>query len=371
MMTDKCALLPLGTANSRHPRSRTAGILVHLCDLLSLALSSNGADSRPGLERSCPDGVFGSRCVASLSLCDGWLRARSQQYNSTGALGPLLLVTHGDLPVLQAEAHRLCSLITETAPRNPRLPRHIQQLRESIEVLSCTLPRTLGALCARMARDLFHNLMPTGRYWRGNVSQGSNVTPSEYILSSANYLLVPVVGGASHLPQESQVAALSAALGAFLGAWMEHILQERLRFSLQGALQLRCDCESVRGLLQSPDSGLSADVSETLLALPVFQQLDNAVTCLLQQPPRKAPLRSCACPLLFCCPPLCRAAVESVSDSLQSLDSLERRAWERRQSGAEVPRQGHHPYLLHNQRQWLALRVHRGWGALRVPWDGP
>ncbi|OCT96455.1 coiled-coil domain-containing protein 142 isoform X2 [Xenopus laevis] len=375
MMTDKCVLpcLSPGTTNSWIPRSRTAGILVQLCDLLSFALSSTSAGSEvlPG----CPDRVFGSRCVATLSLCDTWLRARTQLYHSTGSLGPLLLVTHGDLPVLQAEAQRLCSLITETgtltsAPRNKVLSLQIQRLREGIEVLSGTLPHSLGSLCTRLAQDMFLNLMPTGRHWRGKFSEGNHVTPSEYIVSSANYVLVPIVGGVCDFPQEWQVSALSAALRAFLEAWMAHILQQRLKFSLQGALQLRCDFESLRGLLQSSDSGLSPDVIQTLLSLPVFQQSDNAVTCLLQQPTRKSYLHSCACPLLFCCAPLCRVAVENVSDSLQSLDRLERRAWDRRHS-ADVPRQNHDSYLLHNQRQWLSLRVHRGWGALRVPWDGP
>uniref|UniRef100_A0A803JEA1 WASP actin nucleation promoting factor n=2 Tax=Xenopus tropicalis TaxID=8364 RepID=A0A803JEA1_XENTR len=45
----------LNKPNSRHPRSRTAGILVHLCDLLSLALSSNGAGKLCPLPANMPN----------------------------------------------------------------------------------------------------------------------------------------------------------------------------------------------------------------------------------------------------------------------------------------------------------------------------
>ncbi|KAG8429497.1 hypothetical protein GDO86_020022, partial [Hymenochirus boettgeri] len=158
----------------------------------------------------------------------------------------------------------------------------------------------------------------------------NDITPSDYVISASSAVLTPIMEGIRSLPQEQQISAMSVALTAFMEAWMAHILKEQLKFSLQGALQLRCDFESIRGLLQSPVSGLSPEVVQAGLSLPVFQQSDNAIICLLQQPPRKLYLRPCACPILLCCPPVCRVAVENVSDSLQSLDSLDRRAWERR-----------------------------------------
>lgn len=57
-----------------------------------------------------------------------------------------------------------------------------------------------------------------------------------------------------------------------------------LPFSLQGALQLKQDFDLVRDLLQSLPYGLSPETKRLVLALHIFQQMDNAVACLLQQP---------------------------------------------------------------------------------------
>lgn len=54
--------------------------------------------------------------------------------------------------------------------------------------------------------------------------------------------------------------------------------------SLQGALQLRQDFELVRELVVSERYGLAPETRQALLALRVFQQMDGAILCLLQQP---------------------------------------------------------------------------------------
>lgn len=56
------------------------------------------------------------------------------------------------------------------------------------------------------------------------------------------------------------------------------------RHSLQGALQLRQDFELVRELVASERSGLAPETRRELVALSVFQQMDGAILCLLQQP---------------------------------------------------------------------------------------
>ncbi|KAM4809892.1 coiled-coil domain-containing protein 142 [Rhinophrynus dorsalis] len=377
-LTDKGVMhspedVPSGSAGTG--QSRTAGILASLCRKLSVLVhhlysAHHGSDL---LGPSIAQSVL-CRCVASLQLCHLWLRTRTQLYMSAGALGSLLLVTHGDLPILQAESDRLCCMVNEAGglnsfPPNQRLCHQIQEAMNGMEILAVSLPQSLGDTCGRLAKAMFQNLMPTGRHWKGKLTSDDGVCPSEYALITAHTVLVPVLDGIRSLPSDHQVAALSVAVSEFMETWMGHVLQERLRFSLQGALQLRSDFESVRCLLKSPSSGLSPEVLQAVLSLPVFQQSDNAVICLLQQPSRKTYLQSRACPLLCCCPMLCRATVESVSDSLQSLDSLERRSWGRARS-ADPPRQNRDSYLPHSQRQWLSLRVHRSWGGLRVPWEG-
>lgn len=55
-------------------------------------------------------------------------------------------------------------------------------------------------------------------------------------------------------------------------------------FSLQGALQLRQDFGVVPELLEEERWGLSLELRQTLLRLSIFQQLEGALLCLLQQP---------------------------------------------------------------------------------------
>lgn len=71
-----------------------------------------------------------------------------------------------------------------------------------------------------------------------------------------------------------------------------------LAFSLQGALQLRQDFGVVRELLEEERWGLSPELRQTLLMLSVFQRLDGALLCLLQQPLPKTQVHrrpSCCC----------------------------------------------------------------------------
>lgn len=150
-------------------------------------------------------------------------------------------------------------------------------------------------------------------------------------------VLEPVLQGLQGLPPEAQVPALSQALTAILGAWLDHILTHGIRFrweekmvvaegecqqgkrrtlgqsslgrrawwphctwtsSLQGALQLRQDFGVVREVLEQEQWDLSRELRQTLLSLSIFQRLDGALLCLLQQPLPKNPGHrrpSCCC----------------------------------------------------------------------------
>lgn len=87
--------------------------------------------------------------------------------------------------------------------------------------------------------------------------------------------------------------------------WLNWWLHCTLAFSLQGALQLRQDFGVVQELLEEQRWGLSPELRQTLLALSIFQRLDGALLCLLQQPLPKArgPRRPLCCCELF--PSLC------------------------------------------------------------------
>ncbi|CAI9538389.1 unnamed protein product [Staurois parvus] len=300
-----------------------------------------------------------------------WLRSHAQIFMSSGSLGQLVLITHGDLPVIKAECRSLV-VGAENAdwfPFSQSSGLKMKRSRDVVEGLVVSLPHVLGSVCSRKAQGLFQHLMPAGRHWRGKLVTGPDLAASEYAQAAVSAVLVPVLDGVVSLCLEDQVAALCVAVGVFMEAWMGHILREKIKFSLQGTLQLRRDFESVRDVLRSRESMLSPDVVQAALALPVFAQADNAIVCLLQQPTRKTYLQSGSCVFFPCCPPLCRVAVDSMSDSLQSLDSLERRVWDGDISRG-VPRHSHDSYLPHNQRQWLSLRVHKTWNGLSLPWEG-
>ncbi|XP_063781813.1 coiled-coil domain-containing protein 142 [Pseudophryne corroboree] len=371
-LTDKCAA-PVSADGEQDPQthSRTCGFLVTVCRQLS-GLLHRMSSCHPGsiLYADSTQYAVLSRCVVSLQLCDLWIRSRTQTYTSSGSLSPLVLVTYGDLRVITEESRCLAGAGGNVAwrPLSHRLYVKMRSVQEALEGLIVSVTHLLGAVCTRRARDIFQQVMPAGRHWRGKLVDGPELSPSEYALVAISAVVAPVLDGVLALSLDEQVSAVSAALSALMEAWMGHILRERLKFSLQGALQLRCDFESVRELLRSRESVMSPEVVQAALSLPVFLQADNAIVCLLQQPSHKSYLQAGSCPV-FCCPPLCRAAVESVSDSLQSLDSLERRAWARTYS-AHLPRHSHDSYLPHNQRQWLSLRIHKSWTGLSLPWEG-
>ncbi|ELW64002.1 Coiled-coil domain-containing protein 142 [Tupaia chinensis] len=139
---------------------------------------------------------------------------------------------------------------------------------------------------------------------------------------------------------------------------------QKLTAQIQGALQLRQDFEVVRELLEEEQWGLSEDLRQTLFMLSIFQQLDGALLCLLQQPLPK--------PQIHRRPPCCCSGnevqtMELPSSSLNSLENLEpsfrpgtspaqtaqllRTMW----GGGPSPE----AYLVGNQQAWLALRQHQ------------
>lgn len=178
-------------------------------------------------------------------------------------------------------------------------------------------------------------------------------------------VLEPVLQGLQGLPPEAQAPPLGQALTAVLGAWLDHILTHGIRFSLQGALQLKQDFGVIREVLEQEQWGLSRELRQTLLSLSIFQRLDGALLCLLQQPLPKNPVHRrtrCCC---FC------NDVQTTELPTSNLNSLESLAPPLRPGVS--PAQNMHllstlgggggpspeAYLAGNQQAWLALRLHQ------------
>ncbi|XP_064360034.1 coiled-coil domain-containing protein 142 [Dromaius novaehollandiae] len=389
-LSDKCCAEP-GRAGGA-AQSRTARQLQQLFPALAFALRC--LEPRAGAPAGGPPGPPGLRlqllgcCLATAQAAGSWLRGKAHQYLASWSLRPFLLVTQGDLQLLKAETDRLAVLVDAAFPEaedgTEPLPSALlchqerwlcQQIRAAaagIQLFSEDVLRSFSSSCKRMSAEIFDQTMPLGKHWRLGLRPELPSCPSEYAAAAAQTVLGQVLQGAQLLPRDAQAPTLARVTTAFAEAWMDHILARKIKFSLQGALQLRQDFGLLRELVQSERYGLAPESRRALLSLRVFQQMDGAILCLLQQPrgssclsrPGWQALRRC------CSTDGVRAPEpEPGPGGLHSLESLEAAA---AAGGTAAERPGGHrggvpePYLSGSQQQWLALRLHgpRRW---RVP----
>ncbi|MBZ3890270.1 Coiled-coil domain-containing protein 142 [Sciurus carolinensis] len=306
---------------------------------------------------------------AALGLCTLqttllWFLNRAQQNLAAWTPGSFLLLIQKDLPPLLHEAEALSSLASEEGLAlevEQQLGLEIQKLTTHMQLLPEESLSLFFQECHKQATQGFKLYMPRGRYWRLRLSPELPSVPSEYAGLVVRTVLEPVLQGLQGLPPQAQAPALGQALTAILGAWLDHILIHGIRFSLQGALQLRQDFGVVRELLEEEQWGLSLELRQTLFMLSIFQQLDGALLCLLQQPLPKAGVhRRPPC----CC--ICNEVqtTEWPSSTLNSLESLEpplrpeappaqtTQLLNTLRGGGPSPE----AYLVGNQQAWLALR---------------
>ncbi|XP_014648184.1 PREDICTED: coiled-coil domain-containing protein 142 isoform X2 [Ceratotherium simum simum] len=296
-----------------------------------------------------------------------WFWGRAQQHLAAWAPGSFLPLIQKDLPPLLHEAGALSRLASEESLAlevEQQLGLEIRKLTAQIQLLPQESLSLFFQECHKQATQGFELYMPRGRYWRHRLRPELPSTPSEYAWLVVRTVLEPVLQGLQGLPPQAQAPALGQVLTAILGAWLDHILTHGIRFSLQGTLQLRQDFGVVRELLEEEQWGLAPELRQTLLMLSIFQQLDGALLCLLQQPLPKTrghrwPPCCCACNEV--------QTMELPSSSLNSLESLEPPL----QPGAPPTQTaqllstlwggGPSPeaYLVGNQQAWLALRQHQ------------
>ncbi|XP_065747698.1 coiled-coil domain-containing protein 142 [Phocoena phocoena] len=296
-----------------------------------------------------------------------WFWGRTQQHLAAWAPGSFLLLIQKDLPPLLYEAEALSSLASEESLAlevEQQLGLEIQKLTAQIQLLPEESLSLFFQECHKRATQDFELHMPRGGYWRHRLCPELPSIPSEYAGLVVRRVLEPVLQGLQGLPQQAQAPALSLALTAILGAWLDHILTHGIRFSLQGALQLRQDFGVVRELLEEEQWGLSPELRQTLFTLSIFQRLDGALLCLLQQPlPKTQVHRGPPC----CCACNEVQTMELPSSSLNSLESLEpplrpgALPAQTAQLLSTLWGEGPSPeaYLVGNQQAWLALRQHR------------
>ncbi|RMC14592.1 hypothetical protein DUI87_09690 [Hirundo rustica rustica] len=329
------------------------------------------------------------QCVAVVAAAHAWLTGRAGRYLAAWALPQFLLLTQGDLQVLKAEAEQLMVQVSQTFPEPEDIPgdsppeplpspgspwelqlcRQIRDVSNSIQLFSRDVLWMFSTSCKRLSAEIFDQTMPLGRHWRLRPRAELPSSPSAYAAAAVQAVLGQVLQGAQTLPHDAQVPTLARVTTAFLEAWMDHILTRRIKFSLQGALQLRRDFEAVRELVCSESSGLAPEARQALQALCIFRHTDTAVRCLLQQPGGLGrPPRGWGS-LRRCCSDEGAHPLEPSLDPLPDLDRLEGPGpipgTPPLAPEADLPSRPESPFPG-SQQQWLSLRLHRA-RRWRVP----
>ncbi|XP_056295701.1 uncharacterized protein ccdc142 isoform X2 [Pseudoliparis swirei] len=372
-----------------------------LLSSLSYRPSSSGASGSPSLfpARLTLQRQTVSLVLATVQLSMVWVMSKAYQFLSSWRLNNFLLITQGDLKVLRESTEIMVQqtkslLMSSDSNQHSTLHNHNQLLlRKQLEALdravselqafSSLVLKTFSSDCKRMSGEIFEQTMPSAGHWRPSLRTGPASGPSQYASSAAQTVIGQVLEGVAPLSDDARIQALSITMTAFMEAWMEHILKQRIKFSVQGALQLKQDFDSIRELIQSDKYGLSSELHQRLLSLRVFQQVDSAVVCLLQQPQAKPYLPSRAWqPFKRCCPAnSSRGSLDAaVGSSITNLRSMEAEDLTRADPSfvtADVPplNPSSHgePYIVSSlalgvaQREWLDLRIQSSTRRWRLP----
>ncbi|XP_038601647.1 coiled-coil domain-containing protein 142 [Tachyglossus aculeatus] len=199
-----------------------------------------------------------------------WLLGQTQRHVSGWAPGPLLLLTHGDLPLLLAEAEGLEALLQATAGGDPgaRLAQEIRTLVGRLQVLPAEWPPLFARECGRRATEALRAQAPRGPSRTLRLCLGPPRGAGE---GAAREVLGPVLRGLRGLPAPAQRAAFGLALTAFLGAWLDLVRASRSPFSTR----LRRDLGALHELLERT-RGLPPDLGRALLALGILRGLEGA-----------------------------------------------------------------------------------------------
>ncbi|KAK2849550.1 hypothetical protein Q5P01_009384 [Channa striata] len=369
-------------------------LLSSLCWHLSNTQRSSGSCSlfcsRRALQRQTL-----ALALATVQLCTVWVMSKAYQFLSSWSLNRFLLVTQGDLKVLRESLEVMMNqtkslMISADGDQHSTLHRHNQlQMRQQLGALDravCELQtfsslvlKTFSSGCKRMSGEIFEETMPPAIHWRPRHRAGFPISPSEYASLAAQTVIGQVLEGVAPLSDDARVQALSVTMTAFMEAWMEHILKQRIKFSVQGALQLKQDFDSIREMIQADKYGLSAELHQRLLSLRVFQQVDSAVMCLLQQPQAKPYLQPRAWePFTSCCPANSSrssidAAVGSSITNLRSVAGEDLTQEDPSLISTNGPSVDGEPYLAPSaalgaaQQEWLNLRIHSSSRRWRLP----
>ncbi|XP_060684689.1 uncharacterized protein ccdc142 isoform X1 [Hemiscyllium ocellatum] len=403
-LKDKC--FPDPERKGETVRSRTTGLFLELfhplCEILTwlnIEQAQNDSTSTGLVRKLVVPPILVrtvSHCITTMQTSSHWLMTKGFQFLFSWSMNQFLLLIQADLKLLRVMASKMLQLAENLCFEEIRshgiqdtlllaqvaaLVKELGYIAEIFNTFPIKALTLFSTSCKRMAVDIFEQTMPVGRQWRVNFrSIELPSKPNEYATAAVQTVIGQVLKGIQPLPEDAQTVPLAEALTAFMGAWMDHILKQKIKFSLQGALQLKQDFDLVRDLICS-DEQLSSELRQAVLSLRVFHQVDNAIICLLQQPTRKVYFPTNTCESFRTCCAFSTRTVDFSHGSLNSLDSLDLRTERIRanfqpEESTESDRLNKiratgHPesYLAVNQQEWLSLRMDRNRrrNVLRLP----
>ncbi|XP_066504576.1 uncharacterized protein ccdc142 [Hoplias malabaricus] len=313
------------------------------------------------------------RAVTTVQSSTFWVMSKAYQFLASWSLNKFLLVTQGDLKVLRGTVESFAKqleVISAGAEHHLIVQHglHLTQAVSHLQAFSELVLRIFSMDCKKMSVEIFEQTMPSAKHWRVNYKAELPSSPSEYAACAAQSVIGQVLEGVQPLPDEARIPALAEAMTAFMEAWMEHILKQKIKFSIQGALQLKQDFDLIRDLIRSEQYSLSEELHNRLLSLRVFHQVDSAIVCLLQQPMSKPYVLSRGWdPFRRCCPKRDQV-VDQAAGSLNNLETMDiQPACHQALTKAEgsvtpelVSTAPPESYLAVAQQEWLDLRIHSG-----------
>ncbi|XP_067312507.1 uncharacterized protein ccdc142 [Pseudorasbora parva] len=369
-LKEKC--VPLVKQERCAVRTATMELILQLFPPLHTVLQLPGDPGGSDSHRKTHLGLL-CRSVVTVQSSTVWVMSKAYQFLASWSLSKFLLITQGDLKDLKESVESLVQLARAVGGDSDQ-PLVIQQTASlsqaltDLQAFSDLVLRSFSMDCKKMSVEIFEQTMPSAKHWRISHRADVPCSPSDYAASAAQSVIGQVLEGLQTLPDEARVPALAEAMTAFMEAWMEHILKQKIKFSIQGALQLKQDFDLIRDLIRSEEYSLSEELHQKLLSLRVFHQVDNAIVCLLQQPMAKPYLPSRGWePFRHCCPNSAQV-MDQAAGSLNNLESMDvqaacQQALTRAESSLTPELMSSTPpesYLASAQQEWLDLRIHGG-----------
>ncbi|XP_026864438.2 uncharacterized protein ccdc142 [Electrophorus electricus] len=370
-LTDKC--LPIVSLTSSSTTTATIDlVLCHFAPLFYVLKMLQIPDPNSGEKgrRSLNFYHFGLQCraIATVQSSMLWVMSKAYQFLASWSVAKFLLITQGDLKVFRRTAQSLAQQLESLGEcaGHPLIMQHGHQLAWGVlqlQVFSDLALRIFSIDLKKMSLEVFEQTMPSAKHWRVKYKKELPSSPSDYAVSATQSVIGHVVEGVRPLLDEDRIPALMEAMTSFMEAWMEHILKQKIKFSIQGALQLKQDFDVIRDLIRLEYS-LTEELPHRLLSLHVFHQVDSAIVCLLQQPVAKPYMPLRRWPLFRSCCQNRAEVVDQAAGSLNNLETMDIQAACHQVEGSVTPKlvstAPPESYLAVAQQEWLDLRIHNG-----------